>query len=221
MAERKAVTKQLATSYRRQGPEGKDPGRGRCPDRLHRDRARAVLRHALDPPRPRRVRPGRAPVYGADLRPALVRCWAVLRAPAGKLLAAVMPELVPMRREENVPGFVEIDLVGHDGSNTSGQFCFPLTVTDITTGWTVNRSVPNRAQKHVFAALQHAMNVFPFPVIGINSDNGRASLSATSSSTQQRALRLLPGTRHHIDTVPAQQQERRRLCGAEKLGPGP
>jgi hypothetical protein len=32
--------------------------------------------------------------------------------------------------------------------------------------------VPNRAQKHVFAALQHVLSVFPFPVIGIDSDNG-------------------------------------------------
>jgi hypothetical protein len=66
----------------------------------HRDHARAVLRHALDPPPPKPIRPGRAPVYGADLQPALVLCWAVLRAPAGKLLAAVMPELVPMLRGE-------------------------------------------------------------------------------------------------------------------------
>jgi hypothetical protein len=71
-----------------------------------------------------------------------------------------------------VPGFVEIDLVGHEGANSSGQFCFTLTVTDIATGWTVNRSVPNKAQKHVFAALQQAISVFPFPVVGIDSDNG-------------------------------------------------
>ncbi|MDR7084832.1 hypothetical protein J2X01_004149 [Arthrobacter ginsengisoli] len=36
----------------------------------------------------------------------------------------------------------------------------------------MNRSVPNKAQKHVFAALQHVLAVFPFPVIGIDSDNG-------------------------------------------------
>ncbi|MHC6222518.1 integrase catalytic domain-containing protein [Arthrobacter sp. MMS24-S77] len=40
------------------------------------------------------------------------------------------------------------------------------------TGWTVNRCVPNKAQKHVFAALRHVLAVFPFPVIGIDSDNG-------------------------------------------------
>jgi len=33
-----------------------------------------------------------------------------------------------------------------------GEFCFTLTVTDIATGWTENRSVRNKAQGWVFAA---------------------------------------------------------------------
>lgn len=175
---------------------------------------------------------GRKPTYPADLQPALVLCWAVLRAPASKLLAASMGYLVPMLRTEKaldltdaqaallmrmsastidrrlaperarmrlrgrshtkpgsllksripirtwaqwddaVPGFVEIDLVGHEGGNSRGEFCFTLTVTDIATGWTVNRSVKNKAQKWVFEALMHVTGVFPFPVIGIDSDNG-------------------------------------------------
>jgi hypothetical protein len=30
-----------------------------------------------------------------------------------------------------VPGFVEIDLVGHEGGNSRGEFCFTLDITDI------------------------------------------------------------------------------------------
>jgi len=74
--------------------------------------------------------------------------------------------------DDAVPGFVEIDLVGHEGGNASGEFCFTLTVTDIATGWTVNRSVQNKAEKWVFEALMHVCGVFPFPIIGIDSDNG-------------------------------------------------
>jgi hypothetical protein len=45
-------------------------------------------------------------------------------------------------------------------------------VTDIATGWTVNRSVRNKAAKWVLEALEHVTAVFPFPIIGIDSDNG-------------------------------------------------
>jgi len=33
-----------------------------------------------------------------------------------------------------VPGFVEIDLVGHEGGNAMGEHAYTLTVTDIATG---------------------------------------------------------------------------------------
>ena len=45
---------------------------------------------------------------------------------------------------EDVPGFVEINLVGHEGGNSSGEFCFTLTVTDIATGWTINHRADRR-----------------------------------------------------------------------------
>jgi len=74
--------------------------------------------------------------------------------------------------DEDTAGFVEIDLVGHDGGNLRGEHAFTLTVTDIATGWTENRSVPNKAQVHVFAALTDVVEHLPFPVLGIDSDNG-------------------------------------------------
>jgi len=71
-----------------------------------------------------------------------------------------------------VPGFVEIDLVDHEGGNSSGEFCFALDITDIATGWTETRSVKNKAQKWVFAAIKDVTASFPFPILGIDSDNG-------------------------------------------------
>jgi hypothetical protein len=90
----------------------------------------------------------------------------------GSLLKSQIPVRTWADWDDAVPGFVEIDLVGHEGGVASGEFCFTLTVTDIATGWTVNRSVPNKAQKWVFAALQYALGRFPFPILGIDSDNG-------------------------------------------------
>src|SRR6476661_5155226 len=70
------------------------------------------------------------------------------------------------------PGFVEIDLVGHDGGNPAGPHAFTLTVTDIATGWTENRSVPDKTGKCVLAALNDIAAKMPFPILGVDSDNG-------------------------------------------------
>lgn len=74
--------------------------------------------------------------------------------------------------DDAVPGFVEIDTVFHDGGNRGGGHAFTLTVTDIATGWTENRSLPDRTAKHVVAALNHVAAAMPFPILGVDSDNG-------------------------------------------------
>ncbi|HUH71044.1 MAG TPA: hypothetical protein VLZ05_20515, partial [Mycobacterium sp.] len=43
-----------------------------------------------------------------------------------------------------------------------------LTVTDIATGWTENRSVPNKARKWVLAALDDIAQSMPFPILGVD-----------------------------------------------------
>lgn len=45
-------------------------------------------------------------------------------------------------------------------------------MTDIATGCTENRAVRNKVQAHVFAALTDVVEHLPFPVRGIDSDNG-------------------------------------------------
>ena len=90
----------------------------------------------------------------------------------GSLLKSQIPIRTWSEWDENLPGFVEIDLVGHEGGNSFGEFCFTLTVTDVATGWTVNRSVVNKAAIHVLEAIKHACALFPFPILGIDSDNG-------------------------------------------------
>jgi hypothetical protein len=76
-----------------------------------------------------------------------------------------------------VPGFVEIDLVGHEGGNAMGDHAYTLTVTDIATGWTENRSVPNRARTWVVAALEEIGEIMPFAI------SAWTAITAASSST--------------------------------------
>jgi hypothetical protein len=74
--------------------------------------------------------------------------------------------------DEGKPGFVELDLVAHDGGNSSGEYCHTLDLTDVCTGWTETRAVKNRAQVWVFEALKEIQAELPFKLLGIDSDNG-------------------------------------------------
>jgi hypothetical protein len=111
-----------------------------------------------------------------DRRLAGDRAMLVRRGRSHTKPGTLLKDSIPMRTwaewDDARPGFVEIDLVGHDGGNSRGEFCFTLDITDIATGWTETRSVRNKAQKWVFAAIKDATAAFPFPILGIDSDNG-------------------------------------------------
>lgn len=96
----------------------------------------------------------------------------------GSLLKSQIPIRTWAQWNEKAPGFVEIDLVGHEGGDPRGEFAQTLTVTDVFTGWTETRAVRNKAQKWVFAALVELRGAFPFPVLGIDSDNGSEFINA-------------------------------------------
>jgi hypothetical protein len=70
------------------------------------------------------------------------------------------------------PGFLEMDLVGHDGGKAEGEYCFTLDLTDVASGWTEQKAIPNKAQTWVFAALKEVREGLPFLLLGLDSDNG-------------------------------------------------
>jgi len=74
--------------------------------------------------------------------------------------------------DEHEPGFCEIDLVAHDGGSAFGDYIQTLDLTDVASAWTETKAVQNKAQCHVFAALQAIRQQLPFPLLGIDSDNG-------------------------------------------------
>jgi hypothetical protein len=69
-------------------------------------------------------------------------------------------------------GFMEADLVAHCGHQTDGSFLYTLTLTDIATGWTEFLPLLNRTQEAVVAALKRIQHLLPFPLLGIDTDNG-------------------------------------------------
>ena len=90
----------------------------------------------------------------------------------GTLLKHQIPVRTFAEWDHATPGFVEIDLVGHDGGMGSGEFCQSLNVTDVASGWTEAQAVLNKAQVWVFEALQDIRARLPFELKGIDSDNG-------------------------------------------------
>lgn len=91
---------------------------------------------------------------------------------AGSLLKHQIPIRTFAEWDEGKPGFVEIDLVAHDGGMAIGDFAQTLDLTDICTGWTETIAVPNKAQVWVFEAIGKARGRLPFPLLGLDSDNG-------------------------------------------------
>jgi hypothetical protein len=90
----------------------------------------------------------------------------------GSLLKSQIPVRTWAEWDDAQPGFVEIDLVFHDGGIRGGGHAFTLTVTDIATGWTENRSVASKTANCVLAALNDIAAKMPFPIVGVDSDNG-------------------------------------------------
>ena len=101
----------------------------------------------------------------------------------GTLLKSQIPIRTWSEWDEDRPGFVEIDLVGHEGGNPLGEFCFTLTMTDVATGWTVNRSVANKAAQGVTAAIERATGSSRSPSWASTRTTGASSSTPTCSTT--------------------------------------
>jgi len=90
----------------------------------------------------------------------------------GSLLKSLIPVRTFTEWDEERPGFMEIDLVAHCGNTTEGQYLNTLTCTDISTGWTDVTALLHRSQQAVSEAIQRMRQRLPFPLLGIDSDNG-------------------------------------------------
>ncbi len=110
--------------------------------------------------------------------------------PRGRGLATTKPgtllkKSIPVRTfadwDDARPGFVEVDLVAHCGTSTHGVYLNTLTLTDIATAWTECVAVLNKGQRQVNKAIAVARQRFPFPLLGIDSDNGAEFINGTLS----------------------------------------
>lgn len=91
---------------------------------------------------------------------------------AGTWLKQQIPIRTFEQWNETRPGFLEADLVAHCGTQTEGSFLYTLTLTDVATGWTECLPLRSKSAREVLSALQQARTYFPFPILGLDTDNG-------------------------------------------------
>lgn len=91
---------------------------------------------------------------------------------AGNFLKSQIPIRTFTDWSESSPGFFEADLVAHCGGDPRGQFLQTLTLTDIHTQWTECIALLKRCEVQVIQALNSRCPDLPFPMKGIDTDNG-------------------------------------------------
>jgi transposase InsO family protein len=98
------------------------------------------------------------------------------------------------------PGFTEVDLVSHSGNSASGEFAHTLNVTDIHSTWTESRAVLGRGEEAVQRALNEIARVLPFPLLGVDSDNGSEFINwHLKGWCDQRQIQLTRGRPYKKD----------------------
>jgi hypothetical protein len=96
----------------------------------------------------------------------------------GTLLKQAIPVRTFAEWDDAQPGFVEVDRVAHGGNSAHGEYVHSLDLVDITTRWSERVAIPNRSQVAVTAAVDTAQPRLPFPLRGLDSDNGAEFINA-------------------------------------------
>jgi hypothetical protein len=90
----------------------------------------------------------------------------------GNLLKRSIPIRTFADWQESKPGFLEADLVAHCGESTEGFYLNTLCAVDIASGWTECLPVWGKGQERVGGAVHRVRQRLPFPLLGLDSDNG-------------------------------------------------
>ena len=88
----------------------------------------------------------------------------------------LLKKSIPIRTfgdwSEEKPGFLEVDMVAHCGESTDGFYLTTLSAVDVASGWSECLGVWGKGQDRVGAAIHRLRERLPFPLLGLDSDNG-------------------------------------------------
>lgn len=124
--------------------------------------------HPIDSDRPRQLLEVSRATLDRLLKPA--RVSARSRTRPGTLLG----QQIPIRTEwtEDQPGFLEMDTVALCGGSLDDCHSWMFDGVDIHTTWNELRALPNRSQAATLAQIKDVEEHLPFPLQGMDSDNG-------------------------------------------------
>lgn len=111
-------------------------------------------------------------------RQADLRCHGKATTKPGTLLKQSIPVRTFADWDDAKAGFVEVDLVAHCGESTRGEYLNSLNTIDVATRWTESVAIVNRSQTKVSEAVVLVRGRLPFPLLGIDSDNGAEFINA-------------------------------------------
>ena len=129
----------------------------------HEKKVRAWVREQLLASSPRTLDRLLHPLRVESRRPSLTRPGSLLR------------QQIPIRGsvwEENKAGWLEVDTVALCGGSVAGDFVWMVDAVDYATTWVSTRAMWNRGQEGTLAALADLERCLPFPLLGLDSDNG-------------------------------------------------
>lgn len=69
-------------------------------------------------------------------------------------------------------GFMEMDIVAHNGGDPSGEFIYSLDLVEICSGWSEQYAVLGKGRQAIVGAVDDAKNTVPFKLKGLDSDSG-------------------------------------------------
>ena len=133
----------------------------------------------------------------------------------------LLKQQIPVKTDRwdvQAPGFTEIDLVSHSGASAGGDCCHSLNLTDIYSTWVETRAVLGKGQEGVRQALEEIGQALPFPLRGIDSDNGSEFINAhLYGYCRSRAIQFTRGRPYKKDDNAHIEQKNwthvRRLLG--------
>jgi hypothetical protein len=122
---------------------------------------------------------------------------------------------------ELIPGFMEADLVAHCGDTMRGYFLNTLVITDIISQWTEFMPLLFKGEENVIDALKIAQEILPFPILGIDTDNGSEFINHGLLTYSKREKIIFTRSRPYRKNDQAHVEEKngskvRRLVGYDR-----